>query len=184
MPLSQDFVAEGIPIGMTTGAGFWNGVTLDLENPIVAEAIERGHERLIRVLAWALAKYPIFQQAYLDTEAERVEGQQREIKREREANRERRKKQRELPIRTVYLIQGVRTGITKIGVTNNVQTRLAALDMASPEPLRLIHSFLGTEETEGKLHAEFADRRSHREWFSLTQDDIDSIIAQYPSGAE
>jgi len=94
--------------------------------------------------------------------------------------KEQSQKETELPLKTVYVIQAIESGLVKIGITNDVQNRLGSLRGSSPESLQIVHSFPGTAKDEHGLQAEFAHKHSHREWFSLTEDDIDSIIARYP----
>lgn len=63
-----------------------------------------------------------------------------------------------------YLIQGETTRLIKIGKTlGNVSERLAQLQAASPDVLRIIGIIHG--DMERRLHATFAVHRAHGEWF-------------------
>lgn len=79
----------------------------------------------------------------------------------------------------VYLISG--GDLTKIGITKNPTFRLNKLRLASPIPLTLIYSFRSknARQTEIELHCIFRDKRLHGEWFTLSDDDIQSIKSKY-----
>ncbi len=53
----------------------------------------------------------------------------------------------------------------KIGVTDDVLSRMKALQTASPLPLRLLAVMPGDQETEYDLHRAFAALRISGEWF-------------------
>jgi hypothetical protein len=62
----------------------------------------------------------------------------------------------------------------KIGVANDVQSRLAQLSTGNPfelEPLT-VSSFNNASVVEAALHQCFASKRTRGEWFALTQDDL------------
>lgn len=63
----------------------------------------------------------------------------------------------------VYFIMGA--GMTKIGVSTNVEQRFVAISAMSPVPLELVGYFPGTWRDENALHLQYAEFRSHGEWF-------------------
>lgn len=73
----------------------------------------------------------------------------------------------------VYLVQAA-TGEFKIGISTNVQTRIAQLQTASPVPLTLLHYFpaKNAREVERELHNRFRAGRVRNEWFRLTSADV------------
>lgn len=82
----------------------------------------------------------------------------------------------------IYLVRA-ENGLTKIGIAVSPRRRLVSLRVDSPIPLELVHMAVvgDAERVEAELHAEFAAKRSHGEWFRLTGDDITSIQARYPA---
>lgn len=66
----------------------------------------------------------------------------------------------------VYFIQCGDAGPIKIGIAQNVERRLADLEIASPYPLRLLGVVSGGQEREGELHRRFASQILKGEWFS------------------
>jgi hypothetical protein len=66
----------------------------------------------------------------------------------------------------VYFIECPANGLIKIGVSRNVESRLATLSTASPVELRLLGVIDGCRADEDKLHQRFAADRHHGEWFS------------------
>lgn len=81
--------------------------------------------------------------------------------------------------RYVYLISGI--GLTKIGIADNVKTRLKNFRAGSPVELSLIYSFKINDalSVESFLHKKYADKRHHGEWFSLSDQDIESIRQEF-----
>lgn len=75
----------------------------------------------------------------------------------------------------VYLVEPS-TGLYKIGHTQNLAKRMIQLAMVCPIPLQLLAFVdcapLPRERFEGAVHEMFADRRSHGEWFALTEKDV------------
>ena len=66
----------------------------------------------------------------------------------------------------IYFIQSNDSGPIKIGYTSgDPEHRLAALQSASPEPLKLLCYTHGTQKEEGKIHALFNVYRINGEWF-------------------
>jgi hypothetical protein len=77
----------------------------------------------------------------------------------------------------IYIIAvakpGEPLGPVKIGITSNVNGRIAALQTACPYPLSLVHVFTApnaecARETERAFHAVQARHRSYGEWFNLS----------------
>lgn len=64
----------------------------------------------------------------------------------------------------VYFIQTA-SGPIKIGISKNPGRRLSALQTAAHEPLTLLHSTIGDEALEKRLHADLAEHRLDGEWF-------------------
>lgn len=72
----------------------------------------------------------------------------------------------------IYLIRDQRTGLTKIGFSENPRRRLHDLTREStllPEPLsfEIAEAFKGTLAEEHRLHRIFESRRVRGEWFDL-----------------
>lgn len=67
----------------------------------------------------------------------------------------------------IYFVQetGWFRNRVKIGITDNIKQRLAALRSLSPSNLKLKLVFPGGIETEAIYHERFADYRLHGEWF-------------------
>ena len=82
--------------------------------------------------------------------------------------------------RFVYLIQAD-NGLTKIGVTNDIETRLGVLSRMSPVNLSVLGvcKRLDAFQFENSLHKHFAHKRRSGEWFALTQADIDYLFTKY-----
>jgi DNA-binding Xre family transcriptional regulator len=75
----------------------------------------------------------------------------------------------------VYFVQQGDNGPIKIGVTNNVNKRLTALQGGSPVPLKLLVTFDGDQAFEAFLHRKFAHLRVHNEWFKPARELLDFI---------
>jgi hypothetical protein len=65
----------------------------------------------------------------------------------------------------IYFVAGA--GLTKIGLTTDLDERLRMLQAASPVALTLMLVIEGGREVERKLHAQFDAFRRHGEWFAL-----------------
>lgn len=65
----------------------------------------------------------------------------------------------------VYAIQSVNFKTVKIGYSTDVNQRLGSLQSGSPDELKIIGCWLGTEADERQIHQQFAHCRMHREWF-------------------
>jgi len=75
----------------------------------------------------------------------------------------------------VYFISGA--GLIKIGHSENPVKRLAEIQRYSPVALCLVAVIEGGQSLEKELHKDFADGRSHGEWFNLT-DDLLAVLRQ------
>lgn len=71
----------------------------------------------------------------------------------------------ESEIGIVYFIAGA--DLVKIGFTNDVHIRQRSIQSMSPVALHLIHTEPGDRALEAALHKQFAEYRSHGEWFRL-----------------
>lgn len=71
----------------------------------------------------------------------------------------------------VYVIGTLDGKIVKIGVSNSVGRRLRQIQYLSPVPVKIFWSGPGTRTAEQALHARFASRRLHGEWFSFEDSD-------------
>ena len=70
----------------------------------------------------------------------------------------------------VYLIVCDENQTCKIGVSNNPERRLAALQTANPFKLRLVHCFVASDSSEALFHKRFSEYRLGGEWFSYTEE--------------
>ena len=71
----------------------------------------------------------------------------------------------------VYIIQAGISGPVKIGLAADVEMRLAALQTANYEELRVIKVFQGGgEDLEFYLHRKFKNLRIRGEWFSFSEE--------------
>lgn len=79
--------------------------------------------------------------------------------------------------RWVYLIGSALSRPVKIGVANNVQSRLDELRTGSPVPLHLIWKTAGDNDLEFSLHEYFAPYRIHGEWFDFEDENPAALVA-------
>jgi hypothetical protein len=89
------------------------------------------------------------------------------------------KQETRLEERQVYFIQAEGLGLIKIGVANCSHSRLRCLAPMSPAPLTLLGAVktdkVGSLEKE--LHRQFAEHRSHGEWFKAAPELVRYIEA-------
>jgi hypothetical protein len=78
-------------------------------------------------------------------------------------------------MRYVYLVCG--GGKTKIGLATDPVQRLQALQACCPVPLRLLGAIESNAHGESLLHALFAERRTHNEWFEGEFTEEEKIFA-------
>lgn len=64
-----------------------------------------------------------------------------------------------------YFIEGVGSGLVKIGHAIDPKARMRDISTMSPVPLKLIAAFPGGEPVERALHRKLCRVRSHGEWF-------------------
>lgn len=79
----------------------------------------------------------------------------------------------------LYFIQGVDTGLVKIGKTGdeNAYRRLRTLQIGSPDRLLLLKAvqYPRERDMESLVHEWFSDCRVHGEWFEPTDELMDFI---------
>lgn len=73
----------------------------------------------------------------------------------------------------VYFIAPIGGGAVKIGVTQDLRRRFAAIQGCSPLPLDIISLAPGGRELESHLHTMFAGARLHGEWFEPSPELLD-----------
>ncbi len=81
-----------------------------------------------------------------------------------------------IPAQGVYIVKS--EGFYKIGLTKNIENRIDSFETNSPFRSELIF-FLKTgypREVEKEIHQLMAHKRHKREWFSLTNEDILTIV--------
>ena len=76
----------------------------------------------------------------------------------------------------VYLIKAS-NGLFKIGKAKNIKDRLKILNTMCACKLELICAIYSDKPyaLERRLHNQYAEKRSHGEWFALAREDIESI---------
>lgn len=79
--------------------------------------------------------------------------------------------------RIVYVARLVTTDFYKIGIADDVKSRLMQIQTHSPFQVTLICTFQWThpETLEKQLHFEFHEKLVRGEWFKLTEDDVKSF---------
>ena len=80
----------------------------------------------------------------------------------------------------VYLI-GSNSGLVKIGVSNDAERRLVALQSSNADTLRLLGKLFTKDRysIEREIHSAYDDKRIKGEWFELDDDDIRGIFSEY-----
>jgi len=76
----------------------------------------------------------------------------------------------------VYIVEC--NGLYKIGRTSHLDSRLNAIQTATPFPVQLVYAIpcpMKDREIEHALHVIFADHRVRGEWFKLSMRDIAKI---------
>lgn len=78
----------------------------------------------------------------------------------------------------VYLIRA-ENGLYKIGKAKNVSTRLQPFSVHFPMKWDLVHSFRSNNysDAEKNLHGVYAEKRDIGEWFKLSEEDVNHIMA-------
>ena len=77
-----------------------------------------------------------------------------------------------LDARPVYFIQAGFHGPIKIGVAHDIEQRMASLQTAHWQKLRLLGTTPGGFALERDLHRKFAEQRLNGEWFDLSPADL------------
>lgn len=70
-----------------------------------------------------------------------------------------------LPPINTYVVEGVGTGLVKIGKSYDVRSRVRSLQGGSPTHLKVIRSI--PFDCERRMHVRFAHLRKHGEWFEF-----------------
>lgn len=82
---------------------------------------------------------------------------------------------------SVYFASG--GGLTKIGFATVVASRLGDIGKMSPVAVVLVGCIEGAfremASLERTLHARFKSKRSHGEWFELSESDVEACLAEY-----
>lgn len=73
----------------------------------------------------------------------------------------------------------------KIGFTaSDPAKRLTEIQVANPRPVFLVGAIQGTMQDERRLHQVYAAKRTHREWFALSHDDVGKILSESPKASD
>lgn len=78
----------------------------------------------------------------------------------------------------IYLGHDFKTGLTKIGFSDDPQTREKTLQTAAPT-LKIIAVADGTKTTEKELHHKYKEHHVILEWFAFNRTTIEMIIADF-----
>lgn len=79
-------------------------------------------------------------------------------------------------VRFVYMIQCESTGRIKIGITDDVESRVGDIQRMSPSKLNIIAVFASDgNAVEGFFHRTFRNYRIHGEWFEPDDSMIEQI---------
>jgi len=81
----------------------------------------------------------------------------------------------------VYVMQNRRNGLFKIGFSKRPSFREKTLQSEEPE-VELILSNEGTIRLEKKIHNKYLQKRIRGEWFSLNEEDLESIKLMLEGG--
>lgn len=78
----------------------------------------------------------------------------------------------------VYFVQAEQLGLIKIGVATRLEKRIRDLACQSPDRLKFLGAAICHEggTLEPRLHAMFAEDRSHGEWFRPSEALLDYIL--------
>lgn len=85
-------------------------------------------------------------------------------------------KPKEKPKLYLYFIRS--GGLIKIGITQNIQSRMSAIKVSSAHPVELLKLISGGRMLEAELHDKFHHLRVHGEWFLETSELIKFIEVQ------
>jgi len=76
----------------------------------------------------------------------------------------------------VYVIEAVGLDRYKIGYTNDIKTRMSALQTGCPVPIDVVCVLPCGADTEKWLHRRFEDYRVQGEWFDLPDSAIQYLL--------
>jgi hypothetical protein len=76
----------------------------------------------------------------------------------------------------VYLIR-IENGLYKIGKAKNIDERIKPFKVSFPMSWEIIHAFMSHDYSKAEitLHERFSDKRTVGEWFTLDEQDVQSI---------
>jgi hypothetical protein len=77
----------------------------------------------------------------------------------------------------IYVIGCDEVRLVKIGVSSNLQSRLATMQTGSPVVLRVLWKMPGSIDVEQDLHACFRVYRKHGEWFDFGDENPVAMVA-------
>jgi hypothetical protein len=76
----------------------------------------------------------------------------------------------------VYFVRCTSTDLVKVGYASHMPSRLSELQTGSASELVLERTIAAVDRAEEKqLHARFAAKRVHREWFRLTREEVAAV---------
>lgn len=77
----------------------------------------------------------------------------------------------------IYIVRDVVSGYFKIGKAADVISRVSNMETGNPNGIQLIDFFSVSNDlwAESMLHRRFAKQRYRREWFALSNKDIEEI---------
>ncbi len=77
-------------------------------------------------------------------------------------------------VKYVYLISDINNYTYKIGISNNPENRLKALQTGNDRTLRIIHKVIceNYSKVENALHNKYCFLKVNGEWFELTEEDV------------
>ena len=83
----------------------------------------------------------------------------------------------------VYLIRESFKGLVKIGRTRDLARRMEGIVTSCPQDITLIGAIYVNDcyKLELDLHKEYESKRYKKEWFSLTDEDVHTILDKYPN---
>ena len=80
----------------------------------------------------------------------------------------------------VYFIQAGDGGPVKIGIADDVASRLASLQTGCPAQLKILRLVRGDRPTEIEMHIRFARQRLRGEWFSFDPEMLSVALPDLP----
>lgn len=81
-------------------------------------------------------------------------------------------------IRTLYLMVSATTGLIKIGISSKPKVRERTLQGEDPF-ISILATKPGKGTDEKILHSRFSHRRVRGEWFRLTDEDLEELMAEF-----